>query len=781
MGRNQLCNCGSKKKYKKCCGGQFVLSPIQEFEVNDYDEETIDLDELTIPYLILVDTPSKSVFDVPDFLTKTSQATLGMLPRSIMQFWDPNLFYLDLINRFHYFSPKIGFILDSHPQELYTESIAREKYIVGVILSKNYKNFLNAIIKSEKPFFLICEPSFDKKLVELAVPQEQYAFSHSEFVKKFSKFILEKVFRDDILPKDIRNWFLSKKQPQVIIPSGKFKVTNFNPIIYNELIVGHISGAAWYKEIEPAHISDVLERPLYIVNSIKAIDTEHTYGLSLINSKLFKTRSKRRYIYQPLILSLPYINKRHISQYFDFDSNSDIFDKHAFVRGLKCEQDSNNYTIPDIVNQTTLDPRWKFSFGLGCGVKADRNNALDLTSSLHASMTLSPYFRGPATGKSVSYYLRYFDPENFMAMKNPKKIRKQMKLVGDAISNRLGSGIIDYLKTRDGALISISDLPIELANIDETPVFFKFDHCRILETSYGSQLSQFARFSFNIRYCIGTNLLDKALVVCLSPSDENIMSHFVAARTLALGGRLKNVKFAIAETIEELKKLIEDNKPELLILDTHGKNRYEQSDSVLTIGETYLTGEDIVKYGISAPLVILSACFTAPTHGYMNPIAQAFFEVGALSVLSTILPVKITSATVFYIRILNNLYMATQNSIHESWCDFISHNLRTSIWDDYEQEVIKKLRKSRTNFSRHSDWVMHRSKWQMKSLFFESRDESFKNLYNEIASTFNPDAREQVLAILGRTQIVPEAYFYTLLGRADLIKFLSFTEKSNSK
>lgn len=773
FGRNEPCFCGSGMKYKKCCGRPTVVKPEKNQKADEnviVDVDCVDLNELTIPYMTLVDSLHKDAADIQKFMGPHAQLTFSMIPKSILQLWNPNSFYLEFINRHQNFSPHFGFTIDTHTYSDYLKIFSMHPFIVGIVLSIKCEEFLKAVLDSGKPHFLICDPALLKKLPERKFRLENVACNIQEFSQKFSKFIIDEVLNGNIIEKNTKEWFVNTFKPKVISQEESFEITNFSPVICNEMAVGQISGATWHCKVIFTRPKDPMTRSALVVQSIKSFDKEHMSGLQILNSAQFKKKIRRRYKYQPLILSLPYINKNDISRYYDIEVSDENFDRNAFKRGLRAEQNPISYMVEDTVELDPDNPNFEKSFEMGGALKSRKVFALDTTSCLHSLLTFSPYYRGPFTGHSVSYYLRYFDPENFLATKNKRKLLAQMKLVGDAISNRLDDNFKQYLASRDGALVSISDLPIEVATINEVPIFFKYDHCRVPETSYASQLSQFARHTFNMHYSISEDILKKTLVVCLAPNDESILGHFNAARELGMADKLVDVKWVIVNNIEELKKVVHDFKPELLVIDTHGTNRSEKSDSILMIGDKVLTGQDIVDNQISAPLVILSACLTAPTHGYMNPIGQAFFEAGAYSVLCTMLPIKITEGTVFYYRILNNLATAAKTSIHENWCDFISHNIRTSVFTDYERYVFKKMN---GKGYRTKGWVRKKSMWQGKSIFFENREACFKNLFHAVASIFVKEKREEVMKILEGANFVPEAYFYTLLGRADLIKFES--------
>ena len=135
-------------------------------------------------------------------------------------------------------------------------------------------------------------------------------------------------------------------------------------------------------------------------------------------------------------------------------------------------------------------------------------------------------------------------------------------------------------------------------------------------------------------------------------------------------------------------------------------------------------------------------------------------------------------ANVLYLRILNNLRKALSEDIHDSWCGFISHNLRTSIIDDYKVYIAKKLKVS------YQEWILDgeeyckiRSEWQMRTMLHGERMSCFLSIHEILLKIAKPQYMSRVKKILNSLQdFSPDSYSYTLLGRADLVKMPSRLE-----
>ena len=108
----------------------------------------------------------------------------------------------------------------------------------------------------------------------------------------------------------------------------------------------------------------------------------------------------------------------------------------------------------------------------------------------------------------------------------------------------------------------------------------------------------------------------------------------------------------------------------------------------MQIGNEFLNGNNVIEHLPDIPLVLLSTCWGAPLYGCPNTIAHAFFENGTFAVTSSMLPLSAIKGAILYSRVLGNLRYACNNPVHENWSSFVSHNLRTSYFDDLKEKII---------------------------------------------------------------------------------------------
>jgi hypothetical protein len=495
------------------------------------------------------------------------------------------------------------------------------------------------------------------------------------------------------------------------------------------------------EETKKAHQSvNSFERQNLIPPQIERIDF---FDKMLLGEKLIERVTGTEPIYSPLIIVAPSHNP-DVKKILHEESIKDI---KKILAVLFLEQ-TENY-----INLVENDKLENVAFGLK--FLSEKTSFLDNIAYLHASFTSSPIIRLPILGKSIYRESSFFKTTTFPNLAKTKTRNK--------IKKTLSNEMVSLIKGRNGQIIAISDLPIEWLTIDDIPIAFTHDICRLPETSLNGLVALYTKNNI-IEYSIPTDIIDKTLVITGSQDASFAIWH----KQLEELNQTLKFKIVHCKTIGEVIDSVVKYKPELLIFDCHGEFDSDNSSTHLLIGNEKLTNEVIVKNNIFAPLIFISACGTAPLYGLINTVANGFFEAGALSVTATYLPIEINSGSILYIRLLNKLDYAAKNGIHKNWLEFISHIIRTSSIMDAYSHVFKKSK----NFSK-KEWQESNIKTLTESLFFENRRNLYNNLDNHI-SKLDKNLRDSF------TKRVPEYLFYSNLGRSDLIIFDKYKEKHNN-
>lgn len=390
--------------------------------------------------------------------------------------------------------------------------------------------------------------------------------------------------------------------------------------------------------------------------------------------------------------------------------------------------------------------------------KYRRLTFLDNIAYLHAIFNNSPVIRLPEIGKSINLELSHFEKLSQHKRDTILKIEKFGKKLSDKL---LDDNLKNYLRSYNRQIFAITDLPLEWLYLDNLPLCFTHDICRLPEFNTNSIVNNVIALQRNL-YNIPKNLLSKTLVIHCASEEDSIMNNMF----LVIDNKKQELGFnsVRCSSIEEIKKSINDYSPELIIFDCHGIADKKELTSYLVINEKkkiFLKGDDIVKHKISAPLIFLSACETFRNYGNVKTISDAFMEAGAYCVTTTFLPIKIVDASYLILRLLQNIKELETKVIHMNWLNFISHLLRTSLVFEIVNKINKKTNKAISPIEVTNILV--------KMMHFDSRIEAINDLDNLIKTNSNQQ--------FSFTDFENEWLSYSIIGRADLLLFENWLER----
>lgn len=390
---------------------------------------------------------------------------------------------------------------------------------------------------------------------------------------------------------------------------------------------------------------------------------------------------------------------------------------------------------------------------------------LDYVGYLHARLGYSPIFRLPVVGQSLNMDLSHFE----RSFSNKKVAIRKISTVGEIMRKKMVTDeLAEYLKSRDGQLVFISDLPMEWLKISEYPICLTHDVCRIPEFNFNSLLNNYIhnqRLTFRIK----PDILKRTLIIhCAGEDDQDMHKIFKMFHDFQQSLGYTSV---FCNCVEDITAAINTHRPDLLIFDCHGDFDQDNLSSYLVIDDKkniLLTGDDIIKNKISAPLVFISACSTMPNYGYVKFLSDAFFQAGAFSVTATFLPIKMGDAATLLLKLLNNIKQQENNTIFSNWLAFISHTLRTTML----YETIRKTNKKYNLPENVDDDQIAEILLQL--MVFSTRKDAFNNL-KKYLQNLNPDINTDF------ESLDHEWLSYTTIGRADLIYFENWILKNQQE
>ena len=467
----------------------------------------------------------------------------------------------------------------------------------------------------------------------------------------------------------------------------------------------------------------------------------------------------------PLIIALPFTGA-DIRKQYEIESRADTNLKNMSkaVRFVLSLSNTSNYSFNVDLDKDKTGGITKTQVAfLIEELFASRSYFLDIIGGLHSSFKFSPYLRLPYQGKSLNKTLSFVSPkinELLVMGKNRHSIEQVMMRLGtEIVENTLSSEAKQYLQNYPRQIVAITDLPIEWLNINDTPLGFTHDICRLPEVPIESNLMHYV-INETQRYRIPKDIISKTLVVYGCKSEQfKIYQDKADQLSVKIGFHTCE-----CQSLKQFAETIKKYQPHFLIIDTHGGVDLKLHQSYIMMGQERVYPNDIAKLEISAPLVFLSACNTAPTYNSINTVANAMIQSGSIAVTSSYLPLDISESSVLYLRILQQLSEAAKQPVHKNWLAFVSHILRTSFIHGAYHNLYLNSTKPLEEIAVSSGRLLS------ASMYFENRRTIYKQLRNgKIEDGFKVSTKN----------VIPHYLMYSTIGRADLVYFECYMETIN--
>lgn len=194
-----------------------------------------------------------------------------------------------------------------------------------------------------------------------------------------------------------------------------------------------------------------------------------------------------------------------------------------------------------------------------------------------------------------------------------------------------------------------SDVPLEWLYIGRLPLMISHQVSRIPMTP-GNFLLQSAASSLPVR--LPAQLVYHVLIVRSFREDDRLRRHLEAA----VGACKISEKMIItlvdvqseAEAIDALNSFIGG----IVVFDCHGGHGGYEATGWLQFGKDRVNTWELAHRGRIPPIVLLSACSTAPIGGSHASVANGFLRSGAMSVMGTFLDVGGSHSAMVVARIL---------------------------------------------------------------------------------------------------------------------------------
>lgn len=570
---------------------------------------------------------------------------------------------------------------------------------------------------------------------------------------------------------------LSKVEKPYHVPECIKNIDNgltFNPSVVNTL-TSHSMLGDWnyqmtgYSEeernrnaMEACRHSDTFERQDKLIQQIvkmMAIESQALYSIHKKQPTLDQVNA-------PLIITLPFTHKdmrdwlkgHHVPGYDNIEKS---------LRYVLSQPTNKNYTIDFRIEEENAAVTYKNLVVAYSYVYFPRGRFLDIVGQLHASYKFSPYLRLPFQGIEINRELSFVAPkisERLCNAKDKESLEKIMKQLGEKIvENSLSPETQKMLRECAKQIVVITDLPIEWLPIDGIPLGFTHDICRIAEFPLEGNLMHYVINEIQ-QFRVQKDILKRTLVV-YGTKDEAFVYYQDQCDVLA-----KKHGFITRNCAnkQQFFDIVNEINPELLVIDTHGGYDSKLHQSYLLMGNEKIYPQDIIDHHVAVPLVFLSACNTAPTYNMVNTLANGFVQSGSLAVTSSYLPLDVSESSTVYLRLLEQLSLASVQSIHKNWLAFVSHILRTSYIHQAFLNYYKNTKKSIEEVAVNG----LNTKYLTRSMIFDCR----RKVYQELQTGFDVEGIH-----VETSHKIPHYLMYTTLGRAGLIDFDSYHEDLDAR
>ncbi|RYD84993.1 MAG: CHAT domain-containing protein [Verrucomicrobiaceae bacterium] len=233
------------------------------------------------------------------------------------------------------------------------------------------------------------------------------------------------------------------------------------------------------------------------------------------------------------------------------------------------------------------------------------------------------------------------------------KLNTMAKRVADEFSSNVPPTLRTALSRARTHLKFVGDLPLELARCERLGIALSISTpVSRVPTLPGDLAVQ--QLASNTEVLVPASTLRDVLILRSFSEDDNLRGLMEQTARATLGERFGKISITDVDSIEDAEAAINRFKGAVVIFDMHG--RVEGDTSTLSIGNDewdIASSRDRIRL---PPVVIFSACNTAPIDRGTASVASAALLAGAKVVVGTLLPVNGAESAVLVSRLLLRLF-----------------------------------------------------------------------------------------------------------------------------
>ncbi|MEV4780489.1 CHAT domain-containing protein [Burkholderia sp. LMU1-1-1.1] len=265
-------------------------------------------------------------------------------------------------------------------------------------------------------------------------------------------------------------------------------------------------------------------------------------------------------------------------------------------------------------------------------------------------------------------------------------LQRKFLVFNNALRAEIGNDILKLMTEQGDACKLCSDVPLEWLYVGRLPLMISHQVSRIPMTP-GNMLLQYAASSLPM--LLPVRLVYQVLIIRSFKQHDPLRGHLETAVSAYKISAKMTITIVDVESEAEAIDALNGFAGGVVVFDCHGGHGGHEAEGWLQFGNERVNTWELAYRARIPPIVLLSACSTAPIGGSHISVANGLLRSGARSVMGTFLDVGGAHSAVLVARILyriDQFLMAAKEMQYEaiSWRAMITGMLRMS----YLTEVL---------------------------------------------------------------------------------------------
>lgn len=359
---------------------------------------------------------------------------------------------------------------------------------------------------------------------------------------------------------------------------------------------------------------------------------------------------------------------------------------------------------------------------------------------------------------------------NTALKKRTHKISKLFREFEIMLAESLPKELLAHLALGNSNTVFYSDLPYEWTMLDNWPVCLTRPVSRIPMSATDAWINMIHSSSRRVE--ININKPDRVLVLDLIDENDPIR-HFseLFRKTSDSIGQIYT--YRKPSSVRELKKILDESSPEIVVLDTHGKYREMFDELFINLGDHPVKVNEFIPDTQIPPVWILSACDMSVTGALRGSMIVPLLKRGAVCVIGTVQKIDAMAAAIFVGRLLTDIYSPPPKTSYTTLLEaFFISQLTTALLYDPLLPLLRKARPgtetAKKVYNVIFEYIQYFSKepFEPRSMRYKAGEVLHENIMKQ-------GLLEQQIQYFQSGEVTPETLLFTAFGlpsNVDLIR-----------